>query len=260
LQKLKRLTGCWAFPGFLLVALGVVFALIHFLEAADFVMEWKEKPIVRWILETADTPAGFMSVLVLGFIWLATLVSHDSSGEESSQDAAPSPAARASLNKSSDPAPNIVVLDTHLLAVELDDDFAVYPSADGLVVAAVIKFRNDAVKGRNTGVSIQTRAHLDITAGGQRLHIDGHWLGGNINRADFMVGDSRELVIAVLRGNDTVLLDDTREAYSGRIALMGLRSADAEIRVKLVGGLDTHHVEEFEFTLRCGAKFGLTQR
>jgi len=39
-QKLRRLKGCWAVPAWIVIGLGVVYEVVHFLEAVDFVIDF----------------------------------------------------------------------------------------------------------------------------------------------------------------------------------------------------------------------------
>jgi len=137
-KKLRKLKGWKAILGLVVIGLGALYELVHFLEAIDFVMEFMERPVVRLIFEWAKRPEIVLIFILLGFLWLSFTLrteEEDDDGDEKQVRLAPPappapvvqervivrPARAKEAAAPVDPPPNIIVLDCAIMPVDWDE-------------------------------------------------------------------------------------------------------------------------------------------
>lgn len=271
-KRLRKLKGWKGVVALVVIGLGTLYELVHFLEAIDFVMEFMHRPVVRLILEWSQHPGIVLVFILLGFLWLSFILR--SEDEESEQEplplppvALPAPAVRERVvvkpvrvrepEPPADPPPNIVVLECNVLPVEVDEYGRILTSNNPTAAAAIVTFRNDVVAGKRVGYMNHTRAHLRIEPKGSKtLHVNsGCWLKSEFNTIDIGPGDSPQLVLAASALEDNLKMatpDDHREDVDHYEPPKGVgyEAEEAEIHVKLVGGWEAQYVSEFRFRVR----------
>jgi hypothetical protein len=86
-EKLRRLRGWRAVPGWILIFAYPAYELVHALEAIDFVMELSRRPVVKWLTNPVNRTSEVIGCIIVGFVWLTILVSSDSKSERESASA-----------------------------------------------------------------------------------------------------------------------------------------------------------------------------
>jgi hypothetical protein len=268
-------------PAWVLIGFGVIYEVIHFLEAVDFVMEFWHRPVVQWTLRQASRPEIVLVLILVGFVWLAILVSggerenkegvrEDASAPDVAPEKLSTAKGNAPVRSASTPetalggTPNIIVLETVVRPVAINEG-RIVEDPNSNTLAATVSLRNDAVRGRQVGEMSATKAHLRFTALGTVLgNIDaGCWLGEEYNSVDFAPGDTRTLVIGLRISDDpeseiTIAIPDDRRVDSDTwldLKWKKLETAIAGVHVKLVGGWPKVHVFEFDFLLTVKPDF-----
>lgn len=279
--KIKKLMGRWAIPGWIALGFAIFEEFVRFMEAADWVVENRHTAVVAWFIEHSARPGTVLCLMVLGFLWLGTLIlkpTHDASARtasETSHDSPPVDRRPASAtppdrvrtpSAATAPRPNIIVLETRVVPVKLEGAFLKRSNTtEGNALAAVVIFRNDVLRGKPVSPMLTTRAHLVVhPKNGKKFHINsGYWLTDEFNTTDIGPSESATLILGTTRpGLDAIVVpDDLRESPESYHGPDGVTfTEEALIEVKLVGGWDGQYVQEFGFTLRLKPQFMITER
>jgi hypothetical protein len=199
-KKLRKLKGWKAIVALIAIGVGTVYEIVHVLEAVDFVMEFMTRPVVLRILMYAGDPDVVLIGILLGFLYLAFLLQGEDDDEKEAKQApehspvsertapavplASERRAPATAQTALDAAPNLVVVETSLRHVTRREGRLV-EDPNGDIVAAVVCFRNDVIKGRQVGEMETTKAHLRFQSLGKVvLNVDaGCWLEEEYNWA-----------------------------------------------------------------------------
>lgn len=273
-----RIFGKWSIPAWVLVGLALFFLIVDLFQRADWLISIRKSPAFQAVVSWASRPLGFVLIFAGGLLWLTILafsgVDSDEEGRRVESEPAPeripderpavAPSKPSIAETALDAEPNIIVVETSIRHVNLSGAKLV-EDPNGGAVAAVVCFRNDAVRGRQVGEMETTKAHLRFQSFGKTvLNIDaGCWLEEEHNFATLSPGDTRTLVIGIRKVEDgpdviaTSVPDDRRDSSDNWLDLRWkvLPTQIAGIHVKLVGGWPKVHVREFWFVLTTAPEF-----
>lgn len=244
----SRLRSPWAIPGFILSGVGGFFWLVDTLGNIEWVVDLAENPRAQKVWQFVQTPVGGLLVFAIGIAWLVVCARMPLPTSASVASNGTTPAERAAENE---PQPNVVVVETRSIYVQIEGNGLIKESSFGGITGAVIVFRNDAVGGRRIGSLNNARAHLTVKPAGANpftVH-SGYWLDYEFNTVDIGPGEAHTLLVALKTGEagQLVIPEDRRESVDRYDAPKGIRvdAKKATIEVKLVGGWDGQHVQKF---------------
>ncbi|HEX9457494.1 MAG TPA: hypothetical protein VGA84_00040 [Thermoanaerobaculia bacterium] len=255
----------------MLVVCAVCLFAVDMFQRADWLISIRKSPAFQAVLTWVLSPLGFVLIFIVGVLWLTVLglssadsddletIAKRAPGERTPEPSKPAPVpANAIAETALDAAPNIIVVETSLRRLTQSPG-GIDENPTGDTMAAVVCFRNDAIRARQVGEMTGTKAHLRFEAASVPvLNIDaGCWLGQEYNTADFSPGDTRTLVIGVQTRiveppEIRIAVPDDRRVDSDTwldIRWKNIKGDSVVVHVKLVGGWPKIHVFEFDFFL-----------
>jgi hypothetical protein len=238
----KRSTGLL---GTLVFVFGSILALGSALRALDYLVNAEASAMVQSVASALLYPpvAVLLLFLGVGFGIKAWLMPRSISAEPGE-------------NTGRRLEPNMVVLGTSVMPVDRN----LQPTGpDSAARGAIIRFRNDAHATKEVGVMLGTRAQLELTAEGMTpLHVDGIWSDEGTMAANFLAGDTHDLIVAV-RVNGEVSVPEVR-GPDGKLLSWNVSAMKfVNIKVRLLGGLERTIVREFNFRLEVQPEFRVKQ-
>lgn len=237
--------------------------LVDMLGNVEWVADLGSNPRARAVWQFLQTPLGGLVVFGAGILWLVACSRMPLSSPVANPETAPRTARPAPAHITADePPPNIVVLDTRIVALELDENGLIReaPTSNGLLGAVVI-FRNEALGGRRLGPMNNARAHLTVKPANERtLTVNsGYWLDNDFNTVDIGPGEAHRLLVAISTSpyGKLIVLDDRRESVDRYEAPKSetFEATKAIIAVTLVGGWEAQYVREFHFSVERSPVF-----